>query len=287
MPSILLDYYFTLLEVLVILCFIGVAGIAVFWGIGRRWRNRLKTLEQKHTDELASHDSEYFQALHHLLQESVAHELVKGLDYISRKSEETLEELGEEQSALRDKQHRIIAKVNEMIQHALNILAVFAPERDELQRELLSIRQLVEHVLLELYLYAQSRGVTLMPNLGDVEPIALNRDLTLRALRNVIHNAIKFSHPGGVVEIILFLENPGKVKETVCVEVRDTGRGMREEDKVALFELRKRGDSRIEPGSGLGLYLARKAARRQGGDVILMRSSLNQGSVFRIILPYR
>ena len=45
--------------------------------------------------------------------------------------------------------------------------------------------------------------------------------------------------------------------------------------------------STIEPGSGLGLYLARRAARRQGGDVILVRSSLNQGSVFRIILPYR
>jgi two-component system OmpR family sensor kinase len=288
MHSILLDYYFTFFEVLVILFLIGGAGIAVYWGIRRRWQNRLTTLEQKHADDLAKHDSEHFQALHNHLQSAVAHEFVKGLDYISKKSAETLEELGEEQSALRDKQHRITAKANEMTQHALNILAVFAPEQDELQKELLSIRQLVECVLLELYPYAQSRRVTLMPNLDDVEPIALNRDLALQALRNVIHNAIKYSFPGGVVEIILFLENPEEgVGKTICVDVKDTGKGIPEEEQDTIFDLEVRGYGLIEPGSGLGLYLARKAARRQGGDVILVRSSLNQGSVFRIILPYK
>ena len=109
----------------------------------------------------------------------------------------------------------------------------------------------------------------------------------LQALRNVIHNAIKYSPRGRVVEIDLFLEKaeegPGKM---ICVEVKDTGKGIREENHDRIFELNKRGDGLIEPGSGLGLYLAREAARRQGGDVILISSSLNQGSVFRVILPY-
>lgn len=289
MASILLDYYFTFLEVLVLLSLVGGIGIAVLWGVRMRWRNRLKILEQKHTDNLAKHDSEHFQALHNHLQSAVAHEFVKGLDYISKKSAETLEGLEEERNVLRDKQNRIIAKAHELTQRAGNILDVFAPERDKLQKELLSMRRLVEHVLLELYDYAQSRGVTLRPNLDDVEPTVLDRNLTSQALRNVIHNAIKYSHQGGVVEIRLSLErgeraNPGKV---ICVEVKDTGKGIREEDQDTIFELRRRVDGLIEPGSGLGLYLARKAARRQGGDVILVSSSLNQGSVFRIISPYR
>ena len=72
----------------------------------------------------------------------------------------------------------------------------------------------------------------------------------------------------------------------IYVEVKDTGKGIREEDQDKIFELRVRGDGLIEPGSGLGLYCAREAARRQGGDVILVSSSLNQGSVFRITFPY-
>ena len=47
-----------------------------------------------------------------------------------------------------------------------------------------------------------------------------------------------------------------------------------------------RGDGLIDKGSGLGLYCARKAARLQGGDVALVSSSPNQGSVFKISLPF-
>ena len=72
----------------------------------------------------------------------------------------------------------------------------------------------------------------------------------------------------------------------IYIEVKDTGRGISEEDQNRIFEPRVRGDGLIESGHGLGLYLARRAARRQGGDVILVRSSPNQGSVFRILLPY-
>ncbi len=288
MHNILLDYYFTLLEVLVILFLIGGVGVAVYWAMWMRWRNRLKTLEQKLAEERAKYDSEHLQALHDHLQSAVAHEFVKGLDYISKKSAETLEGLGKEQNVLRDKQDRIITKSHDLTQHAVNILDAFASERDKLQKELLSIKQLVECVLLELYPYAQSRGVTLRPNLDDVEPTVLDRNLTLQALRNVIHNAIKYSHRGGVVEIILSLgkcerEGAGKV---ICVKVKDTGKGIREENQDTIFELRKRGDGLIEPGSGLGLYCAREAARRQGGDVILVNSRLNQGSVFKAIFPY-
>ena len=287
MHSILPDYYFTLLEVLVILFLLGGVGVAVYWGMRRRWRNRLEALEEKHADDLAKHDSEYFQALHNHLQRAVAHEFVKGLDYVSKKSAETLEGLREEQNVLREKQTAIIDKAYDLTQHAENILDVFAPERDKPRMELLSIRQLVESVLLEFFLYAQSRGVVLMPDLDDVEPTALNRNLTLVAVKNVVHNAIKYSFPGGVVEVDLALEGGGEgTGKWICVEVKDTGKGIREENRDTSFELRKREDGLIEPGSGLGLYCGREAARRQGGDVVLVRSSLNQGSVFKITFPY-
>lgn len=288
MLSILLDYYFNSFEVLVLLSLVGGVGVAVYWTMGMRWRNRLKTLERELADARARYDSEYLQALHKHLQSAMAHEFVKGLDYISKKSTETLEGLGKEQNVLRDKQDKIITKAHDLTQHAVNILDTFATKQGQLQKELLSIKQLVERVLLELYPYAESRGVILRPNLDDVEPTVLDRNLTLQALRNVIHNAIKYSYRGGVVEIILSLgrwerEGTGKA---ICVKVKDTGQGIREENQATIFELRRRGDGLIEPGSGLGLYCAREATRRQGGDVILLSSSLNQGSVFKIIFPH-
>lgn len=288
MNSIFLDYYFTLLEVLVILFLVCAVGMTVYWSMRRRWQNRLGALQQKHADDLAKHDSEYFQALHNHLQSAVAHEFVKGLDFISKKSAETLARLGDEQSALRDKQKMIIAKAYDLDQHAENILALLASEGETPQKEFLNLKGLVEGMLIELFPYAESKEVTLMANMEDVEPTPLDRNLTLLVLRNLIHNAIKYSHRGGVVEIVLLLANPEEgARKTICIDVRDRGKGIREEDQDRICELRRRGDGLVEPGSGLGLYSAREAARRQGGDVILMRSGLNQGSVFRIILPYR
>jgi signal transduction histidine kinase len=281
MESILLDYYFTLSEVLVILLLAGCVGGAIYWGLIRHWQRKLKTAEQRRNPE-------HIRALHDHIQSAVAHEFGTGLDRITNQSAQTLEGLSEAQDSLREKQNKIIAKAQELDQHAANILDVFAPEQDEPPRELLNIRGLVEGVLVELYLYAESKRVTLRTNLADVEPTLLNRNLTLRSVKNVIHNAIRYSHPGSVVETTLTLKrakrkNPGKV---IWVEVKDTGSGIPEEEQGTIFELRVRGDGLIQTGSGLGLYLARQAARRQGGDVILVRSGLNQGSVFKIILPY-
>jgi two-component system sensor histidine kinase SenX3 len=282
MHGFLFDYYLTVFGVFVILLLFSGVGATVCWGMGRHWRKKSEALQQDLADIRAKYTHTDFEKLCNDLESIVAHEFVKGLDYISKKSEETLEGLTKEQLPLRDKQSRIIAKAHELAQHATNILDLYAPQQEKPQQELLSIRQLVGNVLQEFFPYAESKSVTLKFNLDDIEPILLNRNLTVQALKNVIHNAIKYSHPGGVVEVALSLEG-GKA---ICVKVQDTGKGIREKDHGNIFELRKRGDGLIEPGSGLGLYCAREAAQRQGGDVILVNSRVNEGSTFKIILPY-
>jgi signal transduction histidine kinase len=287
MNTILSEYFFTRGDILTMLILLGAVGAAVSWVVWRAWRRRLETLEQALADARTRYDKEYFRALHDHLQSVIGHEIVKGLDYISKQSRASVEDLEPADTGLRDKQHRIIAKAAEMAQHAVNTTHLFAPEPVAPPGELLNITGLVESVLRELYPYAQSKGVTLRPNLETLEPVILDRDSTLLALRNVIHNAIRYSEPGRVVEVALFVEWPEEKSEgRVCTDVKDRGCGIPEEDQDKVFDLRKRGDGLVEPGSGLGLYLAREAARRQGGDLILLVSNLNQGSVFRIIFPY-
>jgi signal transduction histidine kinase len=287
MSSFLSDYYYTRGEVVALLILLGVVGAAALWALWRIGRRRQATLEQALSEARTRYDKGYFRALHDHLQSAIAHEVVKGLDYISSRSQETVAGLGQDETALRDKQHRITAKATEMAQHAVNITHLFAPEPVTAPGELLNTTGLVGSVLRELYPYAQSKGVTLRPDLETPEPVILDRDSVLLALRNVIHNAIRYSEPGRVVEVVLFVEKLGEESGgRVCVEVKDRGCGIQEEVQDRIFDLRKRGDGLIEPGSGLGLYLAREAARRQGGDLILVASKPNQGSTLRITFPY-
>ena len=150
------------------------------------------------------------------------------------------------------------------------------------------LRQVVEEVLIELFPYAEAKAVIIRPNLNDIEPMSVNRHFAGQILANIIHNAIKYSPQGGVVDVTLDLQidNVGQEK-VVYVEVKDRGKGIEEKDRERIFELRIRGDALIESGSGLGLHYARKLAHLHGGNVMLVESAVNHGSTFRIILPYR
>lgn len=282
MSNLWFDYYLIRFGILALILVCSAVAV-IFFTVRKRWQRRQEALEL----ELADCQAAHFQKLYSDFQRIVAHEYGKGLNYILNKSSETLEGLGKEQTALRDKQDGIIAKSNELQQHSMNIPYVFAFEPHKLKKELLNIRQLIESVLLELFPYAESQGVTLRPNLADIEPIFLDRDLTKLAIRNLVHNAIKYSERGRVVEIILTVEEGGASQEKEAViTIKDSGRGIKDDDKDSLFELNMRGDGLIETGSGLGLYCTRRAARLQGGDVILESSSPNQGSVFTVRFPY-
>ena len=282
MYDLLFDTYLTVFGMLVVLLLLG----AVVGAAGWRMRQKARALERALAGVPHLDSKELYEVLH----SAVAHELLNGLENISGKSQATLEGLPKDQLALRDKQNNIIATADELIQHANNIIDLYAPQQESLQQELLNITHLVAGVVLGLYnAYAENAAVTVMPNLEDIGPVLLSKVLTLRSLTNVIHNAIKFTDPGGVVEVTLALSDKGpkdRPGKWIWIDVKDTGRGIKEEDWDKIFEPRKRADGLVEPGSGLGLYLAREAARRQGGDVILVCSKVNEGSTFRIILPY-
>lgn len=287
MNSILSDYYFSAGEVAALLILISAVVATGYWACSRRWRRRTVALRQELEETRSRYDREYLRSLHDHLQSAVAHEFLRGLDYISSQSAATLDGLSKAQQVLRDKQQAILVKTYELEHRARNLLALLAAEEQWVHPELLNVRRVVEHVLLGVHQNAQDKGVTMLPHLEDVEPAVLSRDATSLILENLVHNAIKYSFPGGAVQIALSLERDDSKEErpTIYVEVKDSGRGIPEEEQERIFQLRRRGDGLLEPGSGLGLYLARQAARRQGGDVFLARSRPNEGSTFRATFP--
>lgn len=105
----------------------------------------------------------------------------------------------------------------------------------------------------------------------QAEPAALER-----ALVNVLDNAVKFSPPGGAIEMAL---NKGELT------VRDHGPGIPAEDLPKVFERFWRSPSaRSLPGSGLGLSIVARTVQQTGGEVML-RPSPGGGTEARIRIP--
>jgi heavy metal sensor kinase len=99
---------------------------------------------------------------------------------------------------------------------------------------------------------------------------------------NLVHNALKFTPPGGSVRIEL-TEDP-EVQAAVA-SVRDTGVGIPAEHLDRIFERFHKVDaSRSQDGFGLGLALAREIAKAHGGT-IHVESEPGRGSTFRVLLP--
>lgn len=102
-------------------------------------------------------------------------------------------------------------------------------------------------------------------------------------LRNLISNAIKFTHPGGAV-VISTRQN----QDDLEVSVSDTGIGIAKELIAKLFRIEETystAGTRKEQGTGLGLVLCREFVERHGGR-IRAESEFGKGSTFSFTLPH-
>ena len=101
-----------------------------------------------------------------------------------------------------------------------------------------------------------------------------------QVLVNLIHNAVKFTRPGG--EVILSAQADGDfVRFAVC----DTGVGIPEDDLARIFERFYKADrARSGGGTGLGLSIARHIVEMHGGR-IWAESVEGRGSTFFFTIP--
>jgi two-component system phosphate regulon sensor histidine kinase PhoR len=103
-----------------------------------------------------------------------------------------------------------------------------------------------------------------------------------QVLLNLLDNAVKYSDPGGAIEITISAS-----KEAVRIEVSDTGIGIPESDRARIFERFYRVDkarSRDLGGTGLGLAIVKHLVQAQEGDVFVCARE-GQGTTFSVHLP--
>lgn len=100
-------------------------------------------------------------------------------------------------------------------------------------------------------------------------------------LDNLISNAVKFSPPGGRIEIKLYTNDTN-----VVVDVADEGPGIPSSERTRIFEAFYQSPSSMQynkEGSGLGLSLAKQYSNAHGGDIEVIDS--NSGAHLRLMLP--
>lgn len=156
--------------------------------------------------------------------------------------------------------------------------------RFDLDREPVELQPLVQEVYETALILGEAQGVTVnLPFTTDAVVMA-DRTRLRQLFLNLITNAIKYTPPGGKVELGL-----GRHPDNVTFAVRDTGIGISAADFPHIFERFWRADrvrSRMSErgGFGLGLAISQWIAQAHGGT-LTASSRLGRGSLFTVTLP--
>lgn len=147
------------------------------------------------------------------------------------------------------------------------------------QRQQLSLADFIAEAKTGADLDAATRGSRL--TVDEVDPrlgIEVNHDLMLAALMNLLHNALKFTHPHTEVTL-----KAHAVGERIWIDVKDHCGGLPPGNTEKMFTpfTQRSGD---RTGMGLGLTIARKGVEADGGT-LSVRDVPGTGCVFTIDLP--
>ena len=216
------------------------------------------------------------------MSDNIAHDLrspvtrIRGTAEVTLTTGKSLEDYENMAASTIEDCDRLLDMINTMLLISKTEAGVATPSGDEVEVESL-IRKACE--LFDPI--AEDKNVSLSYNATEKILVSGDARMLQRMLANILDNAVKYTSSGGKIDV--------SVAETkdhnITISIKDTGVGISGADLKRIFERFYRCDqSRSQPGTGLGLSLARAIARAHGGD-ITVTSTVNQGSTFNITLP--
>lgn len=179
--------------------------------------------------------------------------------------------------------NRMVTEVDALTQMAQELLDLSKIESGQIILDLapVSPRELLSSAAERMKMQAERAGLKLHVECPDELPnVRADQSRLEQVLVNLIHNAIKFTRPGGDVTLLA-----STVPGVVRFAVKDTGIGIPADDLPRVFERFYRVDkSRSGSGTGLGLSIARHIVEAHGGG-IGVDSVEGRGSEFYFSIP--
>ena len=155
-----------------------------------------------------------------------------------------------------------------------------------------AVTQSFENIAPMLTSLAISKSIDFTLNFGEIRDNYIWEDgaHTNRVLVNLVTNAIKYTNPGGKVNVkVEQVSDPEDGKAWYRYRISDTGIGMSEEFITHIFEEFSREKTSTESrqqGTGLGLAIAKRITESMGGR-IEVESRQGVGSTFTVLFPFR
>jgi PAS domain S-box-containing protein len=153
-----------------------------------------------------------------------------------------------------------------------------------LDKSTFDLTQLIREVIFDCRRELDEKGLTITL-LTESEPLPINgdRERLRQVFTNLIHNAGKFTEPGGSIHVIV-----DKTVNKGVIQVVDTGIGMSPTTLNSIFHPFVQADISLERGRGglgLGLAIVKGLVELHEGRVQATSAGLDQGSTFQIELP--
>ena len=214
---------------------------------------------------------------------NVSHELRTPLTLILAPTESLLAQekgpLPPAQRQLLETVHNNALRLLNMVSGLLDFSKLQAGEH-RAQREPTDIVALTRQVIADFEPLVKQHGLDLQVDIAVARPLVLmDHYLLERILFNLLSNAVKFTPGGGSIKVALRQNG-----EQLCLEVRDTGIGIADQEVANLFQKFHQVNSsasRRYEGTGLGLALVKDFAALLGGHVRI-DSKPGEGSLFSV-----
>jgi signal transduction histidine kinase len=218
---------------------------------------------------------------------NVSHELktpATSLRLLAESLEETIDEDPVQARLFATQLRRETGRLSRLINDLLDLARLESEERVENPAPV-DVRSVLMSVLARMRSVARKKNLTLQwKRFGRATQYTVNGDETqlTSMFTNLVDNAVKYTPPGGRVEVTGGFEG-----SEIVIRISDTGIGIPEGKLPRIFERFYRVDkarSKETGGTGLGLSIVKHIAENHGGRVTV-ESTLGEGSDFTVYLP--
>lgn len=177
-----------------------------------------------------------------------------------------------------------IIRLHDMVNDILDF-SRYQAKNIHLDKEMSDVSKLIQECVDRANVLAEEKEISIIVMIEpDLPQIPINYDSITRAVMNLLTNAIKYSPNGKKVKVKV-----EKIKEYVEISIEDEGIGISEENQKKVFDrfFRVENKTHTVKGTGLGLHLVKVAVEKHHHGKVFVKSKLNEGSTFGIMLPIK